>query len=66
MQRGLVDDRAMNRGCAIAFMPQAQSVEPSGPSGVEVSLDADLVAPSLVGWHAPKLEADVMSEPHHM
>ena len=46
MQRGLVDDRAMDDGGAVALVGEAQSVEPGGPAGVEVPLEADLVPPS--------------------
>jgi hypothetical protein len=38
MQRGLVDDRAMERCRAVAFLPEAEAVKPGGPSGVEVPL----------------------------
>src|ERR1051326_481504 len=43
MQRGLVDHRTANHGCAIALVNEAQSVEPGGPSGLEVPLQADFV-----------------------
>ena len=48
MQRGLVDDRAADNGCAVALSAEAQSVEPGGPSGLEVTLQADLVVSRLV------------------
>ena len=47
MQRGLVDHRAANDGCAVALVGEAQSVEPGGPSGLEVSLEADFVLSEL-------------------
>jgi hypothetical protein len=47
MQRGLVDARTANDGCAIALLGKAQSVEPGGPSGLEVPLEADFVLADL-------------------
>src|SRR6266568_9114934 len=43
IQRGLVDHRAMDDGGAVAFVGEAQSVKPGGPSGIEVPLEADFV-----------------------
>src|SRR5919199_6603413 len=51
MQCGLVDHRALNKGGAITLVGEAQPVEPGGPSGIEVPLDSDLVAPSFAPWH---------------
>ena len=48
MQRGLVGDRAADDGGAVALVGEAQPVEPGGPSGVEMPLEADLVASGLV------------------
>src|SRR3990170_2107970 len=47
MQRRLVDDRAADDGCPVAVVGEAQPVEPAGPSGIEVPLDANLVTPRL-------------------
>src|SRR5437016_2702577 len=43
MQRGLVDDGASEDGCAVALVGEAHPVEPGGPSGSEVPLQADFV-----------------------
>ena len=43
MKGGLVEDRARNDGGAVALVGEAQPVEPGGPSGVEVPLEADFV-----------------------
>src|SRR5919199_646074 len=66
MQRGLVDHRAMDDGCAVALVGEAQAVEPGRPAGLEVPLDSDCVAPSFVHRHAPKVDSEVVSPPHHM
>ena len=39
MQRGLVDNRPVDGGGAVAFVPEAQSVKPGGPAGCEVPFD---------------------------
>ena len=66
MQCGLVDHRALNKGGAITLVGEAQVVEPAGPAAVQVSLDSDLVGPSSVAWHAPKIGSEVVTPPHHM
>ena len=43
MKSGLVEDRARDDGGAVAFVGEAQPVEPGGPSGVEVPLEADFI-----------------------
>lgn len=43
IQRGLVDDRTMDEGRAVAVVGQGQPVKPGGPSGIEVPPDADFV-----------------------
>ena len=48
MQCGLVGDRAGDEGGAVVLVGEAQSVEPGGPSGVEVPLEADFVPSGLV------------------
>ena len=48
VQRGLVGDRAVDDGGAVALVGEGQPVEPGGPSGVEVPLEADLVPSGLV------------------
>ena len=48
MERRLVGDRAVDDGGAVALVGEAQPVEPGGPSGIEVPLEADLVASGLV------------------
>src|SRR6266851_3321834 len=48
MQRGLVDDRASEDGCADALVGEAHAVEPGGPSGSQVPLEADFVTSRLV------------------
>ena len=75
VQRGLVGDGATDERGAVGFVGEAQSVEPGGPAGAEVSLNADLV-PGLEiagridrSWFPPsarKLEGDVVSAHHHM
>ena len=48
VQRGLVGDRAVDDGGAVALVAEAQAVEPGSPAGIEVPLEADLVASGLV------------------
>jgi hypothetical protein len=48
MKSGLVDDKAMDEGGAVALVGEAQSVEPSGPSRSEVTLETDFVPSNLV------------------
>ena len=48
MKSGLVDDKTMDEGGAVALVAEAQSVEPSGPSRSEVPLETDLVLSNLV------------------
>src|SRR5215207_758757 len=43
VQRGLVDDRTVDAGRAVAVVGEGHPVEPGRPSGVEVALEADLV-----------------------
>ena len=66
MLRGLIDDRAMERCRAVAFVSEAEAVKPGGPSSVEVPLEPNFVVPPLVQSHAPKVESDMMRPPHHM
>ena len=47
MQRGLVGYRAVDDGGAVALVGEAQSVEPGGPSGIEMPLEADFVPSRL-------------------
>ena len=56
MQRRLVGYRAFDDGGAVVLVGQAQSVEPGGPPGAEVPLDADLV-PSRVLMAAGRYRA---------
>ena len=59
MERSLVGYRAMDDGRAVAVVGEAQPVEPGGPSGIEMPLEADLVTSGLVAitvdaypsWH---------------
>ena len=60
VQRRLVDDRAAEDGCAVVLVPERQSVEPTSPSGPEVSLDSDLVL------HRSTVRSDLVSRPHIM
>jgi hypothetical protein len=48
MQRGLVDDVAMDDGGAVALMRETEAVKPGGPAGLEVPLDADFAPSGLV------------------
>jgi hypothetical protein len=48
MQRGLIGYRAMDEGGAVAVVGNGQPVEPGGPPGVEVPLEADLVPSGVV------------------
>ena len=48
MQRGLVGHEAIDDGCSVARVGETQSVKPGGPSGIQVSLEADFVKASLV------------------
>src|SRR6267142_4195065 len=43
MQRGLVDDRASEDGCAVALVGEAHPVEPGDPSGGAVPPEAEFV-----------------------
>ena len=47
MKSGLVDDKTMDEGGAVALVGEAESVEPSGPSRSEVSFETDLVPSNL-------------------
>src|SRR6476619_3295371 len=49
VQRGLVDDDAVNDGGAVAAGGEGQPVKPGGPAVVEVPLEADLVPSGLAG-----------------
>lgn len=72
MECCLVGDKTMNEGGAIALLGKAQSVNPSGPSGSEVSLEADFVPSGLAIIagrclaHGRNVGGDVVSEHHHM
>src|SRR3954451_23026945 len=48
VQRCLVDYRAVDEGGAVGLVGEAEPVKPGGPSGVEVPLEPDFVAPGLV------------------
>ena len=48
MKSGLVDDKTMDEGGAVALVGEAQSVEPSGPSRSEVPFETDFVPSNLV------------------
>jgi hypothetical protein len=48
MKGGLVGDKTMNCGGAIALIGEAQPSEPADPSGTEVPLDADFVLSGVV------------------
>src|SRR5450631_2243770 len=48
VERGLVGYRAMDEGGAVAAVGEGQPVEPGGPPGVEVPLEADLVPSRVV------------------
>jgi hypothetical protein len=48
VQRGLVDDGAVDDGRAVVFAGEAQPVKPGGPPRIEVPLEADLVASERV------------------
>jgi hypothetical protein len=48
MKSGLIDDKTMDDGRAVALVGEAESVEPSGPSRSEVSFETDLVPSNLV------------------
>src|SRR4051812_19509011 len=74
VQRGLVDDRAVQERGAAGLVGEAQPVEPGSPALVEVSGDPDVV---LVGFvpvargcvglvHDRKVGAEVVSGDHHM
>jgi hypothetical protein len=69
-KRRLVRHGAMDQRGTSTLVGEAQPVEPGGPAAIETPLEANLIAfsnsTSFVSCHAPKLEADVMSGPHHM
>src|ERR1035441_8804775 len=48
MERGLVGYGAMDEGGAVAVVGEGQPVEPGGPPGVEVPLEAYLVPSGVV------------------
>jgi hypothetical protein len=64
IQRGLVDHRALDEGGAVVLVGDGQSVEPAGPSGIQVPLEADFVR--SVRSHARKVGTDVVSGHHHV
>ena len=43
VKRGLVGDGAIDDGGAVAVVSEGEPVEPGGPPGIEVPLEADLV-----------------------
>ena len=47
MECRLVGDKTMNRGGAVALMGKAESVKAGGPSGIQVSLEADFNRPGF-------------------
>jgi hypothetical protein len=47
MKSGLVDEKTMDEGGAVALVGEAHSVEPSGPSRSEVALETDFVPSNL-------------------
>jgi len=47
MKSGLVDEKTMDEGGAVALVGEAQSVEPSGPSRSEVPIETDFVPSNL-------------------
>jgi hypothetical protein len=59
MERSLVGYGAMDDGGAIALEAEAQPVEPGGPSGIEMALEANLIPSSLVA-----IAVDVSSSAH--
>jgi hypothetical protein len=48
MKSGLVEDKTLDKGGAVALVGEAQSVEPSGPSRSEVPFETDFVPSDLV------------------
>jgi hypothetical protein len=48
IQRGLVDDLAMDDGGAVGLVREGQPVKPGGPPGIEVPFDADFASSCLV------------------
>ena len=48
MQRGLIDHRARQDGCSVAFVGDAQALKPVGPPVIKVSLEANFVQSRLV------------------
>ena len=72
MECGLVGDKAGDDRGAVVLAGQAQSVKPSGPSRVEVALEADFVPSGLALTagrclaHDRNVGPHVVSEHHHM
>jgi hypothetical protein len=48
MKSGLVDDKTMDEGGAVALVGEAQSVEPSSPSRIEVPVETNFVPFNLI------------------
>ena len=74
MQRGLVDDRALDEGGAVALPGQAQPVKPGGPPAREVPFEPNLItsSPGIVGGrrlgfaHELNVDVDVVKGHHHV
>jgi hypothetical protein len=59
MQRGLVGDGAVDDRDAVARVGEAQPVEPGGPPGIEVPLEADLVSSGLAAVAVDACSSDL-------
>ena len=72
MERRLVGNVPPDDGEALALVAEAQAVKPSGPSRVEVPLEADFVPSGLAITagrclaHDRNVGPHVVSEHHHM
>jgi hypothetical protein len=60
VQRGLVDDGSAEDGGAVGLAGDGEPLEPGGPVGSEVTVDADLVL------HRSTVRSDLVSSRHHM
>ena len=50
IKRGLVGYGAMDNGGSVTLVGEGQPVEPGGPPGIEVPLEADSYRPGLSWW----------------
>ena len=66
VQRGLVDDRALDEGGAVALVAEVQAIKPNGPAGIQVPLQANCIVSGLVRFAHGALFAVLLSCVAHL